>query len=115
MAADLRILSRITKGFLENASLTRLELLATRLESKIAEATRAKRLEFVWSTTDRGEDIPIRTVPSRCYRGRRTDLSPLRVEIIFEWKCILDDAGTTAVRVNEGASIVTIVNEPDDE
>jgi hypothetical protein len=115
MAADLRILSRITKGFLENASLTRLELLATRLESKIAEATRAKRLEFVWSTTDRGEDIPIRTVPSRCYRGRRTDLSPLRVEIIFEWQCILDDAGTTAVRVNEGASIVTIVNEPDDE
>jgi hypothetical protein len=50
MAADLRILSRITKGFLENASLTRLELLATRLESKIAKATRAKRLEFVWST-----------------------------------------------------------------
>jgi hypothetical protein len=110
MVADLKILSRITKGFLENASQTRLELLATRLESKIAEATRTPRLEFVWSTTD-----PIRTIPSKCYRGRRTDLSPLRVEITFEWKCFLDDAATTTVRVNEGASILTIVNEPNDE
>jgi hypothetical protein len=111
MAADLRILSRIAKGFLENASLTRLELLATRLESKIANASP----EFTWSTIERNEDNPIRTLPSKCYRGRRTNLSPLRVEITFEWKCILEDAGATAVRVQEGASIVTIVNEPDDE
>jgi hypothetical protein len=54
-------------------------------------------------------------MPSRCYRGRRIDLSPLRVEITFEWKCVLEDAATTAVRVKEGASIVTIVNEPRDE
>jgi hypothetical protein len=115
MVADLRILARITKGFLENASLARLEQLAKRLESWIAEATGTTLPEFAWSTTNHGEDFPIRTVPSRCYRGRRTNLSPLRVEITFEWKCILDDADTTAVRVNEGASIVTIVNEPDDE
>jgi hypothetical protein len=113
MVADLRILSRITKGFLENASLTRLGMLARLLEGKIADATHTARPDFVWSTVDGHEDIPIRTLPTTCYRGLRANLSPLRVEITFEWKCALDDSAGETVRVKEGASILTIVNEPD--
>src|SRR5262249_50879034 len=117
MIADLQILARIAKGFLENASLTRLETLATQLNSGVASASRAECSEFTWSTKEQNEHIPIRTVPSTRYQGRpdRVNLTPLRVEITFEWKCALDDPETKAVRVKEGASVVTIVKEPADE
>lgn len=111
MASEVRAFVECAKPFLERASASTMEGVATALESACSRATSdADSRIFKWGTPAGDLGRPIYTIDSEVYKGaiQGTGHKPVHAQLAFEWICNFDP-GSRRVFVDDGWISVELV------